>query len=198
MYNSKFFEKYKNNIETFNTKLSKAIGIIEQNQSVLAKQILKVISSKKLIISSFFNITQEYFLRMRKDIEEEKGEILSIDFPPHISTIRKLESHVDGIIYDNKIIYIDSKKKPQAIANILVHEICHFLNVNIHNQEKLNNGKDIANYCDEVRARTGEKIFEKNGHCLTRSNIKEIHKNVTDLYPEFLVDYEYASKLGYI
>ncbi|QEY51875.1 hypothetical protein [Legionella longbeachae] len=199
MYNARFFEKPINNVnDNFQTNLSAAIDVIKQNQSVLAKKILDVINSKKIIIHSFFNVTKEHYFKMRKDIKNEYGEILSENFPPDISTIRKIESKLEGIIYDDKVIYIRSSNNPPKMANTLVHEICHFLNASIYNKEKKINPTNLVGYYDEVRAHTGEKIFERNGSCLRRSDIKQIHKQVTDLYPEFLISYEDALELGYI
>ncbi|KTD53734.1 hypothetical protein Lsan_4144 [Legionella santicrucis] len=199
MYNAKFFEKPINYVnDNFQKNLSAAINIIKQNQSVLAKKILDAINSKKIIIHSFFNVTEEHFFKIRNDIKKEYGEVLPENFPPDMSTIREIESKLEGIIYDDKVIYISSKKNPQNMANTLVHEICHFLNAGMYIKEKKINPTNLVGYCDEVRAHTGEKIFERNGKCLRRSDIKQIHKQVTELYPEFLVSYEDALELGYI
>ena len=55
-----------------------------------------------------------------------------------------------------------------------------------------------VSYRDEVRSYTAEKMFERNGRCLLRSDIKEIHEHVTKLYSEFVEEDETPSKQGYI
>ncbi len=129
---------------------------------------------------------------------EEENILLSQEHPPTEKTVKIIEKYLSGIIYDDQHIYLNSEHTIEEIASTMVHESCHFLNSGIYKKEKKNASSQIYKYADEVRSFTAEKIFERNGKCLRRSDIKKIHEQVTRLYPEFIAQDVDTQKLGYI
>ena len=84
-------------------------------------------------------MTQEHYIRMRKNMKIEHKVSISDEFPPTAADVRKIESELQGIIYDDLYIYISSKRSAEQIASTLIHEISHFLNADLYNQEKQTN-----------------------------------------------------------
>lgn len=195
----KFFDKNKSQGElNFQSKLQDAINLIKENKSVVATKVLKVIKSQQLTIHSFYALSKNDFSSMIKDFKEDKHVDLPKKFPPSQSAVNKIESELEGIIYSDKRIYMNSKKSVREIASTLVHEICHFLNEDLFKADKQIYGNNFAHYRSEARAFTAEKIFERNGSCVRRSDIKAIHERVTKSYPEFNDPNRENSLLGYI
>lgn len=182
-----FFEKNQAFDENnFEQKLHDAINLIKQNQSLVARLVLQAIHSNQVIVRSFFQLTHDHYQSMRQDMKKNHHITLSKTFPPTISAIRKIEGELDGIIYDNNHIYISSTKSVEEIAKTLIHEICHFLNSDLYDEEWEREDEKQVGYKDEVRSFTAEKMFEKSSGCLLRSDIKKVHDTVTLLYPEFI------------
>ncbi|KGP63358.1 hypothetical protein EP47_10885 [Legionella norrlandica] len=169
----------------FEEKLYKAIHLIKQNQSFVAKIVVQALDSNQVTVGSFFQLTPDHYMRMKNDMKKEHNITLPQTFPPTTSAVRKIEQELEGIIYDNRYIYIHSKKSVEEIASTLIHEICHFLNSELYDKEKESENSKQVSYKDEVRAFTAEKMFEKNGGCLLRSDIRKVHNTVSRLYPEF-------------
>lgn len=183
---------------SFQFKLQAAINLIKENNSLIAMLVLDVLHSNKVVIHSFYGLSQQHYFKMKKDMLNEDNISLPNVYPPSDAAVEMIESELNGIIYQDKYIYLCSTKSPQQIASTLVHEICHFLNAGLYDEDlKTNNAKKVG-YHDEVRSFTAEKMFERNGHCLRRSDIKKIHKTVSELYPEFTKPGEDNSKKGYI
>lgn len=184
--------------ELFNAKLAKAIQLIQANHSIVAINVLNVINSDKITINSFFNLSKQHYQRMKKNMLKDENIILPEEYPPTLEAIRMIEKKLSGIIYDDKHIYLSSQNTIEQIASSLVHEVCHFLNADIYMKEQKKAGSLLYRYHDEVRAFTAEKIFERDGHCIRRSDIRTIHQKVSELYPEFLEQEIDTQKLGYI
>jgi hypothetical protein len=196
MAHSNFFEKNASE-SNFQSKYATAIKLIQQNESLVAKKVLEIIKSGKLEIRSFHELSKKHYSEMRNDFQEEHDINLPKTFPPTADAVRKIESKLEGIIYNNKTIYITSQKSAKEIASTIIHEVGHFLNNSLCEQQSKKNF-NIARYSDEVRAFTAEKMFERNGHCLLRSDIRAIHDKVSSLYPEFVDSVEQVKGLGYI
>jgi hypothetical protein len=123
---------------------------------------------------------------------------LSPDFPPSLFAVQQIERRLEGIIYNNKTIYMNSKKSIDEIASTLIHEVSHFINSDIFKNERLAQNFKRASYNDEVRSFIAEKTFERNGYCLRRSDIKKIHATVTELYPSFATSNKEQPASGYL
>ncbi|HAT8179461.1 TPA: hypothetical protein JA361_08300 [Legionella pneumophila] len=182
-----FFEKNQAFDEhNFEQKLQDAINLIKQNQSFVARLVLDAINSNQVTISTFFQLTPNHYQKTRTMMRKDYHTTLPNTFPPTISAVRKIEKELDGIIYDHQHIYISSTKSVEEIAKTLIHEICHFLNSDLYDKEWETEESKQVSYKDEVRAFTAEKMFEKNRGYLLRSDIKQVHETVTELYPEFI------------
>ncbi len=181
-----FFEKNQAFDENnFEQKLQDAINLIKQNQSFVARLVLDAINSNQVTLSTFFQLTPNHYQKTKTIMRKDYHTTLPNTFPPTISAVRKIEKELDGIIYDNQHIYISSTKSVEEIAKTLIHEVCHFLNVDLYDKEMETEESKQVGYKDEVRAFTAERMFEKNKGYLLRSDINQIHETVTELYPEF-------------
>ncbi|MDI1352589.1 MAG: hypothetical protein PSV35_07445 [bacterium] len=166
-------------------KLAGVIELIKKNKSFVASCVLEVLLTKKLVIKSFYELSQNHYDSIRQSIETDLSTTLTTEFPPTPIAIEKIEAYLEGIIFDRKIIYLNFKKDVSQIASTLIHEVSHYLNSTILDEERVQSEEEDADYCDEVRAFMAEKMFQRNGACLTRSAVKDVHTMVTDLYPEF-------------
>lgn len=194
-----FFKRTESSGEKeFQSKLAAAIELIKENKSLVAMKVLEVLNTKKLVIQSFYGLTKDHFLEIISDMKREDHIHVSTKYPPPDASIHKIERKLDGMIFNNKYVYMNSSKTPEQIASTLVHEVGHFLNSSLCAYQRKQNDPDLVSYSDEVRSFTAEKMFERNGACLRRSDIASIHEKVTNLYPEFVEDPENAQKLGYI
>jgi hypothetical protein len=135
---------------------------------------------------------------MKHDMKKEDNIILPNTYPPSEQAVKMIESKLNGIIYEDRYIYISRKRTPEQMASTLVHEICHFMNAGLMDKEKQFINSNQVSHNEEVRSFAAEKMFERNGHCLRRSDIKELHEMVTDLYPEFNDIGDDEPQLGYI
>ena len=194
-----FFDRNQSyNDTSFQSKLSNAMSLIKANHSLVASKVYEVINANILSIRTFSELSKDHYLRISNDFKEDYDINLPNRYPPTPSAVKQIESKLEGIIFDNKYIYISSNKSAEQIASTLVHEICHFLNKGLYAKEqKVNDSKQVS-YSDEVRAFTAEKMFERNGTCLLRSDMKEIHHRVTNLYPEFTGPEKDTLRLGYL
>ncbi|MBL7479314.1 ImmA/IrrE family metallo-endopeptidase [Legionella bononiensis] len=193
-----FFEKTQSSLSNFNSKLQTAINLIRQNNSLVALKVMEVIDSDQVSIRSFFDLSKDHWRRMKHDMKKEDNIILPNTYPPSEQAVKMIESELNGIIYEDRYIYISRKRTPEQMASTLVHEICHFLNSGLMDQERLSLNSNLVSHNEEVRSFAAEKMFERNGHCLRRSDIKELHEMVTDLYPEFNDTGDDEPELGYI
>lgn len=191
-------DKIPSNKQSFDIKLEEAIELIKINRSIVAPKILEVLISSQITVNSFFNMSEKHYKKMRKSMLEEDGITLPEEYPPSEEAVTMIEEQLAGIIYENKYIYLSSHRTAAQIASTLVHEICHFLNDEIYSQEEKTSSSELFKYKDEVRAFTAEKIFERDGHCLRRSDMRAIHTRVTNSYSEFVVQDEDTQKLGYL
>lgn len=187
---------YRENI--FQSKLQIAIKMIEKNNSLIAIKVLEAIRSNKVIIHSFHGLSQEHYHQTKKDLNEDSNIALPNIYPPSDSAVALIESVLNGVIYQDKYIYLSSKKNPKGIASTLIHEITHYLNCRLYDEELKSKKAKLVSYRDEVRSFTAEIMFQKNGHCITRSDVRKIHATVADLYPEFTTPDEDYSKQGLI
>ncbi|KTD21852.1 hypothetical protein [Legionella londiniensis] len=192
------FFKTNPEVRNFQYKLNSAITLIRQNNALVARKVIEAIDAQQVKIGSFFDLTPEHYASMRRSFKREHKINLPASFPPGELTVRKIESVLEGIIYADKYIYLSSKKNVEEIASTLIHEVGHFLNSGIFDEESKFKAPKLASYSDEVRSFTAEKMFEKNGFCLTRSDIKKIHNTVSTLYPEFTGPEVDPDSLGYI
>ena len=128
----------------------------------------------------------------------DRAYILADGAAPSDRAVRMIETELNGIIYDDRHIYLSSNRTPVQIANTLVHEICHFLNADLVDFENQQSNPNLVSHNEEVRSFAAEKMFERNGSCLRRSDIKAIHNMVSDLYPEFNDTGDEELELGYI
>jgi hypothetical protein len=194
-----FFEKKQSSgVTDFNAKLRSAIKIIQQNNSFIALKVMEVINSDKVTINSFYNLSRSHWHTMKQSMKEEDQIILPGAYPPSERAVRMIETELNGIIYDDRHIYLSSSRTPVQIANTLVHEICHFLNADLVDFENQQSNPNLVSHNEEVRSFAAEKMFERNGSCLRRSDIKAIHNMVSDLYPEFNDIGDEELELGYI
>ena len=185
MYALKFFEKAPGfNEQNFRDKLKEAINLISQNQTLIAKRTLEIIATNKVTIQSFFELSQDHYLFLRKDILEESHIRLPNRFPMGDLAVRMIESNLTGIIFNDRTMYINSMLCIDEMAKTLIHEISHHMNQDVFHLDKKATSHNSACYKEEIRAFTAEKIFEKNGHCILRSDVKKIHAKVAQLYPE--------------
>ena len=159
---------------------------IKQNPSTISTLVIQAINSNQVTISFFCQLTKDHFQRLREDLIETHDVTLPTDFPPTASTISQIEEELEGMIFDDKHIYLSSKPSVTEIAKSIIHEVCHFLNSELSDEESIKHGSKIAHYKDEIRSFIAEKNFEINNRRILRSDIKEIHNTVTDLYPEYI------------
>ncbi len=197
-FKSLFMDKSSTQKNNFDAKLEEAIKLIRANKSIVAARVLEVLDSHKVTINSFFNMSYKHFQEIQEDLLEEEKITIPSDYPPSDETVKIIEKTYSGIIYEDKHIYLNSERSAEDIASTLVHEICHFLNSDIFKQEKRNSSSLLYRYKDEVRSFTAERIFERDGHCVLRSDIKKVHAYVTEAYPEFVDPNEDMQKLGYV
>lgn len=197
-FSPSFANKSSSSKDNFDIKFKKAIELIKRNHSIVAPKVLEAIDLHRITVNSFFNMSEEHYQEMQEDMLEENSIILPTEYPPTAEAVKLIEGKLSGIIYEDKHIYLSSRQTTQEIASTLVHEICHFLNRDIYRRERKTSSSQLFRYKDEVRSFTAEKIFERDGHCLRRSDIKKIHTRVAKAYSEFLQPNEDTQKLGYI
>src|SRR5688572_12912698 len=115
-----FFEHSRSSgVTDFDSKLRSAINLIKENNSLVALKVLEVINSDQVAIRSFHDLSREHWARMKHSMKVEDHIILPNTYPPSKRAVQMIESELDGIIYDDKYIYMNSKKTPQQIANTL-------------------------------------------------------------------------------
>ncbi|WP_133135683.1 hypothetical protein [Legionella rowbothamii] len=193
-----FTDKSSKRKNEFDIKLNEAIELIRNNQSIVAERVLEVLESNLVTVNSFFNISHSYYQQIQEDLLQEEKITIPSDYPPSDETVKIIEGKYSGIIYDDQHIYLSSDRTVEEIASTLVHEICHYLNSEIFRQEQKNSSSLLYRYKDEVRSFTAEKIFERNGHCILRSHMRNIHAHVTRVYPEFVDPDMDMQKVGYV
>lgn len=182
----------------FQAKLESAIALIKQNQSLIAMKVIEVLEQKAVTIGSFYDLSPKHYTSMCHSLRKDNQINLPKTYPPTTAAVEKIESVLEGVIYEDQYIYLSSKKSIEQIASTLIHEVGHFLNSTLYNEESQYKSAKLVGYSDEVRSFTAEKMFEKNGHCITRSDMKKIHTTVTKLYPEFTGPEVNPQSLGYI
>lgn len=192
MVHFKFFKGPNTSTPIFNKKLEEAIELIKKNKSLIAIKVLEVINANKISIYPFSDMTEKRYFGL------VEGGILDLpqEYPPTTAAVQKIENAYGGMIYGNDI-YISFSYSPSMIASTLIHEVSHYLNDELNKEDFLKMPKTVANYLDEVRSFIAERIFEKNGHCMLRSDVKKIHGFVPNLYPH-LTKPEDTSAQGYI
>lgn len=178
-----YFKKIDDEI-LFQEQLAKAIALIGENNSLIARDVLRILESNTLIIRSFFALSSQHFMDIMNDMSASNISI-PIDYPPSRETIRRIEQYLEGIIFSNHTIYINSNRSIESIAKTLIHEVSHFLNTDILKNEISTQGVAQARYNDELRSFIAERVFDRDGTCLLRSDVKKIHARVTSSYPEF-------------
>lgn len=196
-----FFECIKSPKELeieFQSKLSMAVEIIKQNKSFIAEKVLAVIYEGKIAIKSFWGLSKKDYFEIKKHYMETHNSLLPEYFSLTVPTVNAIALKLQGIILNDKNIYIAPNKNENQIATILVHEISHFMNLALCEEEELSEESDVVMFRDEIRSFTAEKMFQLNGGCLRRSHIKEIHKTVCKLYSEFNVSEALSSSMGYV
>lgn len=182
----------------FDVKLREVIEIIRDNQSIVARHVIKALDSQKITVNSFFNMSPRHYETMQEELLTEENTTIPPDYPPSEEAVKIIESKYSGIIYEDEHIYLSLERSVEEIASTLVHEVCHFLNSDIFRQEKKNSTTLLYRYKDEVRSFTAEKIFELDGRCMLRSYTRKIHAHVTRAYPEFVDPDMDTKKMGYV
>lgn len=182
MYFSKFFEKKMDfDKESFQNRLDEAIEVIAKNRSVVAKRALKTIKDRKICIRSFFDLSKEHYLSIKKLLEKHQV-FLPDTYPPDCNAVFKIENQLNGCFFFKNYIYLKSGRSAEAMAGTLVHEISHYF-YKCMPIEKKTKYLPYNQYNDEVMAFTAQKLFQKNGRCLLRNDVKEIHHVLLNYYP---------------
>ena len=197
MSHHNFFKPY-SAAAVFQAKLEDAIQLISNNQSLIAIKVTKALDANVVHIGSFFDLTPNHYASLQKSFRKDDEINLPDVFPPNESAVFQIESLLEGIIYEDKYIYLNSSKNSQEIASTIIHEVGHYLNSKIYNQEYESKPCTIVGYRDEIRSFTAERMFEKNGFCITRGDMKAIHQTVSRLYPDFTTQKPSPDTSGYI
>jgi hypothetical protein len=191
MYSFKFFEK-KTNVyqEYFQQTLVQAIDLISQNQSPVAKKVSEAITNNNVIIKSFFELSEAHYLSMKEDFLENYQIQLPNCYPVQEQTVKIIERHLDGVLYDGNIIYIDSTHSVDLMVATIIHEVSHHINDYLYIQDGKSRSPASASYRDELRSYIAQNIFDRNGFCLLRSDVKNAHDKVIRWYPELSDPFE--------
>ena len=194
---SNFFKSTSFNTKQFQHKLKAAIALIERSDAEIAKLVIAAIRSKKLRIRTFFEFSKKaHFLYIRKFFLKDGQPKL---FPPTRSVTRKIESALDGLYFsDNQTIYIASRLGIKQMAQTLIHEVTHFLNSELYDEELETKGQTLVDFLYEIRSVTAEKIFAKNGARLLRSDVKKIEDEVRGTYPQFIEAGQENKRIGFV
>lgn len=168
----------------FQEKLVQAIALIRENNSIVARDVLNTLDSSTLTIQSFYALSRQHFMCIINDMSALNIDVPT-DYPPSKEAVRTIGQYLNGIIFNSQTIYINSNRSIEAIAQTIIHEVTHFINDTLLDQEVHSEGYAKARYNDELRAFIAQRVFERNGSCLLRSDVKNIHAFVTDNYPEF-------------
>lgn len=182
MYVAKFFEKKMDfDRARFQNELNEAIDVIAKNRSVVAKRVLKTIKENRVCIRSFYDLSKAHYLSIKKMLEKHEV-FLSSNFPPTPTAVLLIENQINGCFFYKNYIYLKSGRRVEDIAGTLVHEVSHYFYRSVP-LEKRTRYLPHSQYNDEVIAFTAQKLFNKNGQCLLRKDVKEIHSIVIEHYP---------------
>ena len=194
---SNFFKSTSFDKKRFQHKLKAAIALIGRSEAEIAELVIAAIRSKKLRIRTFYEFSKKtHFLYIRKFFLKHGEPTL---FPPTRSVTRKIESALDGLYCpDNQTIYIGSRLGIKQMAQTLIHEVTHFLNSELYDEELETKGQAIVDFLYEIRSVTAEKLFEKNGARLLRSDVKKIENEVRCAYPQFIEAGQENKRIGFV
>ncbi len=195
--NSLFVLAPRFNKKNYYSKINQAIEAIKSNKSIVAIEVMKAIESKSVRIKSFFEISKDDYKSLREDDDYKGLRILSNRYPPNDLSVNMIEDSLNGIIFNETTIYISSKLTSCKMALSIIHEVWHHLNSDLCEEELESLNDKLVSYRDEIRSFSAETMFSLNGRCLMRHHIKDVHKDVSRLYQEFLVGNDNAD-LGYI
>ncbi|RUR02962.1 hypothetical protein [Legionella septentrionalis] len=190
-----FFNKSSRKL-TFQQKLKIAVKSIREKKSFIAEKVYEAIKTKQVSLHSFKQLSAEHFLEVRKAIAESSEIELPEQYPPAEETLNIIENKLGGFIVHD-CIYLCSRGSSRRIALTIVHEVTHYLNTDIWEEELTTKQCEIACYRDEVRSFLAEEAFAK-GFCLTRNDVKKVHEKVTRLYPEYVAAGENTKAIGYV
>jgi hypothetical protein len=178
----------------FYRRLNDAISLIKQSSSLEAKAVMEAIIDHRVSLSSFFSVTDTHYSQIREMYNHTHQDRLPASYPPSDLAIRKIESMLNGIIFDGETIYLDSQLKPKTLARIIMHEVFHHIHTGLVVREAEIFSEKTAYYRDEIRAHRAEQcLFPKK---ITRSVIGELHDRVQTCYSELLEDGE--TPFGYV
>ncbi len=114
--------------KTWERVYHQALEILRKNKHPIAVYTLKIIEKKKVKIIPFNKMVAEDLNDYLSDYHDENKERLPSSYPPTKEVVGKFSKAWNAKINYNRISINHDISDPRKLAEILVHEVNHFLN----------------------------------------------------------------------